>query len=33
MNVIATIIIGALVMLAVGIAIGKFIRAGGSWDR
>lgn len=33
MNVIATIIIGALVMLAVGIAIGKFIRVGGSWDR
>lgn len=31
MNTIATIIIiGALVMLAVGIAIGKFIRAGGS---
>lgn len=32
MNVIATIIIGALVILAVGIAIGKFIHAGGSWD-
>ena len=28
MNVIATIIIGALVILAVG----KFIHAGGSWD-
>lgn len=33
MNIIATIIIGALVMLAVGIAIGKFIHAGGSWDK
>lgn len=33
MNVIATIIIGALAMLAIGIVIGKFIRAGGSWDR
>lgn len=33
MNVIAIIIIGALAMLAVGIGIGKFIRAGGSWDR
>lgn len=33
MNVIATIIIGALIMLAVGIVIGKFIRAGGSRDR
>lgn len=33
MNVIATIIIGALVMLAVGIVIGKFIHAGDSWDR
>lgn len=33
MNVVATIIIGALVMLAIGIVIGKFIRAGGSWDR
>lgn len=33
MDVIATIIIGAFVMLAVGIVIGKFIRAGGSWDR
>lgn len=32
MNVITTIVIGALVMLAVGIAIGKFIHAGGSWD-
>ena len=31
MNVIA-IIIGALVILAVGIIIGKFIRAGDSWD-
>lgn len=30
MNAIATIIIGALVMLAVGIVIGKFIRAGDS---
>lgn len=33
MNVIAIIIIGALVILAVGIAIGKFIHPGGSWDR
>lgn len=32
MNVIVIIIIGALAMLVVGIAIGKFIHAGGSWD-
>lgn len=31
MNVIATSIIRALIILAVGIAIGKFIHAGGSW--
>ena len=33
MNIIATIVIGALAMLVIGIVIGKFIRAGGSWDR
>lgn len=33
MNTIMAIIIGGIAILAIGIVIGKFIRAGGSWDK